>query len=78
MNRLTISIAYSGNLPGVAPSAPERLFQNLLACPDVSMAELAVADSKEKMRSTTIIVGEASPQSIADALTTEASKRRED
>jgi len=45
-----------------------RLYQNLNDCPDITLAELALVGTTKRMRNTTIIVGEASKERIADAL----------
>lgn len=53
-----------------------RLYQNLNDCPDITLAELALVGTTEKIRNTTIIVGEASKERIADAL--RAPKNKDD
>lgn len=45
-----------------------RLYDNLKKCPDITLAELSLIGSKEKMRSTTLIVGEATQERILGAL----------
>ncbi|MCD6173386.1 MAG: hypothetical protein J7J96_06300 [Sulfurimonas sp.] len=55
-------------LKGNYKSGLHRLYQNLSECPDITLSELALVGSTEKMRSTTIMVGESSQKRISDFL----------
>jgi hypothetical protein len=49
-------------------SGMHRLYQNLNDCPDITLSELALVGTTEKMNKTTIIVGDASKERIVDFL----------
>lgn len=49
-------------------SGLHRLYANMKKCPDITLSELSLVGSKEKMRSTTLIVGEVTEERILGAL----------
>lgn len=54
-------------------SLPHRLYDNLKACPDITLAELSLVGSVEKLPTTTILVG----GELTDERLTEAMQRPE-
>ncbi len=49
-------------------SALHRLYMNLKSCPDITLKELSLVGSTEKLPSTTLILGDTTQERLADAL----------
>ena len=74
--------SWLGSAPeGGYESGIHRLYSNLDKCPDVTLGELAEVGSEKRAMRTTLIVGEATPERIAEAFVSakdDAAKRREE
>jgi hypothetical protein len=61
--------SWSGSGPeGGYESALHRIYDNLGKCPDITLSELAELGTKKRSMRTTFIVGEATPERIAEAV----------
>ena len=61
--------SWSGSTPeGGYESALHRLYDNFNKCPDITLAELAEVGTKKREMKTTMLVGDVTPERIAEAI----------